>query len=109
MNELPIVEEFYTLQGEGFHMGKAAYFIRIGGCDIACRWCDSKISWDQSNSTFTNIDQIVEKAHSFAAKAVVVTGGEPLSFDLTNLCTKLKEKNILTFIETSGAFPLSGE
>jgi len=106
--ELPLVEEFYSLQGEGFHTGKAAYFIRIGGCDIGCRWCDSKISWNPNIHPLVSIDSIVSNALKTAANAVVVTGGEPSLFNLEPLTKKLKAHGIQTFIETAGVKPLTG-
>jgi 7-carboxy-7-deazaguanine synthase len=106
---LPVVEEFFSLQGEGYHTGKAAYFIRLGGCDIGCSWCDSRFSWNPDIhpliSTKTIIDHVVESG----ADSVVVTGGEPMMWNLDYLCKGLKNKNIRTFVETSGAYPLSGE
>lgn len=105
---LPVVEEFYSLQGEGYNTGKAAYFIRIGGCDIGCSWCDSAFTWDASLFPEREVDKIVENAADCPAKAVVVTGGEPLMWKLDYLSEKLKEKGIETFLETSGAYPLSG-
>ncbi|HAN18196.1 MAG: 7-carboxy-7-deazaguanine synthase QueE [Bacteroidetes bacterium GWC2_33_15] len=106
---LPLVEDFYTLQGEGYHTGKAAYFIRIGGCDIGCRWCDSKISWNPSIHPLVSVDTIVSNALKTPANAVVVTGGEPSLYNLVPLTTKLKEHGIQTFIETAGAKPLTGQ
>jgi 7-carboxy-7-deazaguanine synthase len=106
---LPLMEEFYTIQGEGFHTGKAAYFIRLGGCDVGCHWCDVKESWDANLHPLTPADRIAENADQFPAKAVVVTGGEPSAFQLDYLTSKLKERGIQTFIETSGAHPLTGE
>jgi len=107
--QLPLVEEFYTLQGEGFHTGKAAYFIRIGGCDIGCRWCDSKISWSPSIHPLVSIETIVSNAIKTPANAVVVTGGEPSLYNLEPLTSRLREHGIQTFIETAGAKPLTGE
>jgi len=107
--ELPLVEDFYSIQGEGYHTGKAAYFIRIGGCDIGCRWCDSKISWDPRIHPLVHIDTIVANALKTAANAVVVTGGEPSLFNLEPLTSKLKVHGIQTFIETAGAKPLTGK
>ena len=107
--KLPLIQEFYTIQGEGFHTGKAAYFIRIGGCDIGCSWCDTKISWNADIHTLAETDKIIEKAYRSEAKSIVVTGGEPLSYDLNYLCKKAEEKKLNTFIETSGAYPLSGK
>jgi organic radical activating enzyme len=106
---LPLMEEFYTIQGEGFNSGKAAYFIRIGGCDVGCHWCDVKESWNASLHPLTPVEKIVENVIASAAKSVVVTGGEPLMYDLDYLTLLLKEKNIETFIETSGAYELSGK
>ena len=106
---LPLMEEFYTIQGEGFHSGKAAYFIRLGGCDVGCHWCDVKESWDADLHPLTPVEGIVKNAAKYPGKAVVVTGGEPLLYNLDLLTQKIKEAGILTFIETSGAYPLSGD
>lgn len=106
---LPLVEEFYTLQGEGFHTGKPAYFIRIGGCDVGCSWCDAKFTWNAKNFPPVKVDEIVIRASKQPSKAVVVTGGEPSLYPLDYLCLELKKKNIQTFIETSGAYPLTGQ
>jgi 7-carboxy-7-deazaguanine synthase len=106
---LPLMEEFYTIQGEGFHSGKAAYFIRLGGCDVGCHWCDVKESWDAELHPLTTTDQIVENASKYPGKAVVVTGGEPLIYNLDYLTEQLNLRGIKTFIETSGAYPLSGK
>jgi organic radical activating enzyme len=106
---LPLMEEFYTIQGEGFHSGKPAYFVRIGGCDVGCHWCDVKESWDASIHPLTKADKIVENAAKFPAKAVVVTGGEPCISDLTYLTQELRKKGIQTFLETSGAYKITGE
>ena len=105
---LPLMEEFYTIQGEGFNTGQAAYFIRLGGCDVGCHWCDVKESWDASLHPLTPIREIVDKAGSFPAKAVVITGGEPLLYNLEPLCSMLHEQGIRIFLETSGAYPVSG-
>jgi organic radical activating enzyme len=102
------MEEFYTIQGEGFHSGKAAYFIRLGGCDVGCHWCDVKESWNAELHPLTDVDTIIENASKYAAKTVVVTGGEPLLYNLDLLTAKLQAAGIKTFIETSGAYPLSG-
>ncbi|HLA55204.1 MAG TPA: 7-carboxy-7-deazaguanine synthase QueE [Flavobacterium sp.] len=104
---LPLMEEFYTIQGEGFHTGRAAYFIRIGGCDVGCHWCDVKESWNAALHPPTETDLIVENAKKYA-DTVVVTGGEPLMWDMTILTQKLKEKNLNVHIETSGAYILIG-
>ena len=105
---LPLMEEFYTIQGEGYNTGKAAYFIRLGGCDVGCHWCDVKESWDAELHALTAADVIVENAMQHPAKAVVITGGEPLIYNMDYLTTQLQQKGIKTFIETSGAYPLSG-
>ncbi len=105
---LPLMEDFYTIQGEGFNTGKAAYFIRLGGCDVGCHWCDVKESWDASLHPLTATDTIVNNANKYPGKAVVVTGGEPLIYNLDYLTQALRKNNIKTFIETSGAYPLSG-
>jgi len=106
---LPLVEEFYTIQGEGYHTGKAAYFIRIGGCDVGCSWCDTKFSWNPNLHPVVPAERIISKVMEYPASAVVVTGGEPLMADMDYLTGLLKEKGIETFLETSGAYPLSGQ
>jgi 7-carboxy-7-deazaguanine synthase len=105
---LPLMEEFYTIQGEGYNTGKPAYFIRLGGCDVGCHWCDVKESWDAGLHALTHADLIVEHAKKHPAKAVVVTGGEPSMYSLDYLTSQFKNNDIATFIETSGAYPLSG-
>jgi 7-carboxy-7-deazaguanine synthase len=105
---LPVMEDFYTIQGEGYNSGKPAYFVRVGGCDVGCHWCDVKESWDASVHPLVKADDVVEKVLQSKAKAVVITGGEPLQYNMDHLTSKFKEKNIGTFIETSGAYPLSG-
>ena len=105
---LPLMEEFYTIQGEGNHTGTAAYFIRIGGCDVGCHWCDVKESWDANLHPPTHADQIVENASKYA-KNIVITGGEPLMWDMQYITQKLQEKGLKTHIETSGAYTLSGQ
>lgn len=104
---LPLMEEFYTIQGEGFHKGKAAYFIRIGGCDVGCHWCDVKESWDADLHPATPVAPIVENAAAHS-ETIVVTGGEPLMWNMEPLTTALKDKGLSTHIETSGAYPLTG-
>jgi 7-carboxy-7-deazaguanine synthase len=105
---LPVMEHFYTLQGEGFYQGRAAYFIRLGGCDVGCVWCDVKDSWDASMHPMLSIDTLTEMVTATKTPLVVITGGEPLMHDLTALTTSLQAKGIETNIETSGAHPLSG-
>jgi 7-carboxy-7-deazaguanine synthase len=107
--KLPLVEEFYTIQGEGFHTGKSAYFIRLGGCDVGCSWCDSRFSWNPGLHPLVNTDIIIKNAVESGTDSVVVTGGEPLMWNLDYLCKCLNDKNIHTFIETSGAYPVSGK
>ncbi|WP_298320085.1 7-carboxy-7-deazaguanine synthase QueE [uncultured Aquimarina sp.] len=104
---LPLMEEFYTIQGEGYHKGTAAYFVRIGGCDVGCHWCDVKESWNADLHPPTATDVIVENAVKYS-NVVVVTGGEPLTWDMTELTKGLKNKGAQTHIETSGAYPLTG-
>jgi 7-carboxy-7-deazaguanine synthase len=104
---LPLMEEFYTIQGEGYHTGTAAYFIRIGGCDVGCHWCDVKESWNAELHPPTHIGKIVENAKKYS-ETIVVTGGEPLMWDMTELTTNLKAQNLNVHIETSGAYKLSG-
>lgn len=104
---LPLMEEFYTIQGEGFHKGTAAYFIRVGGCDVGCHWCDVKESWDAETHPPTAILQIVENAAKHS-DTIVVTGGEPLTWDMGPLTAALKERKLQIHIETSGAYALSG-
>ena len=106
--KVPLVEEFYTLQGEGYHTGHAAYFIRIGGCDVGCSWCDTKFSWNPELHPPVAIRDIADRAALYPAAAVVVTGGEPLMVDMGPLTSLLKERGIETYLETSGAYPLTG-
>ena len=105
---LPLMEEFYTIQGEGYHKGTAAYFIRVGGCDVGCHWCDVKESWDADKHPPTKIDRIIENATKYS-DTIVVTGGEPLTWDMSPLTQGLKSRNLKTHIETSGAYPLTGQ
>ncbi|NAS14271.1 7-carboxy-7-deazaguanine synthase QueE [Poritiphilus flavus] len=104
---LPLMEEFYTIQGEGYHKGTAAYFIRVGGCDVGCHWCDVKESWDAATHPPTAIGSIVMNAAKYS-DTIVVTGGEPLTWNMEPLTTALKAQNLQTHIETSGAYPLTG-
>lgn len=105
---LPVMEAFYTLQGEGFHQGRAAYFIRLGGCDVGCFWCDVKDSWDASKHPQVSIDDIVKEAKKFPGRLAVITGGEPLLHNLTALTQQLHEAGFETNIETSGSSAFSG-
>lgn len=104
---LPLMEEFYTIQGEGFHKGAAAYFIRIGGCDVGCHWCDVKESWNAGLHPPTAIEKIVENAEKHS-KTIVITGGEPLTWNMDPLTQMLKQKGMQIHIETSGAYKLTG-
>ncbi len=106
--QLPLVEDFYTLQGEGRYTGQAAYFIRVGGCDVGCKWCDAKFSWNSAHHKMTSVDEIVERATSYAARNIVITGGEPTLYDLSELTEKLHDKGMRVFIETSGTNALVG-
>ena len=103
------MEHFYTIQGEGFYTGHAAYFIRLAGCDVGCVWCDVKESWTAEEKQLMSIDELVAEVLKFPGRLVVITGGEPLMYDLTYLTKALKEKGFHINIETSGAYPLSGE
>ncbi len=105
---LPVMESFYTLQGEGFHQGKAAYFIRLAGCDVGCVWCDVKESWDKDLYPEQSIEQIITNAKNHPGRLAVITGGEPTMYNLDTLTKNLQEEGFLTNIETSGAYPLTG-
>ncbi|WP_228235045.1 7-carboxy-7-deazaguanine synthase QueE [Allomuricauda sp. M10] len=104
---LPLMEEFYTIQGEGFYKGTAAYFVRVGGCDVGCHWCDVKESWNAETHPPTEIDSIITNAEKYS-DTIVITGGEPLTWDMGPLTEGLKAKMMKTHIETSGAYPLTG-
>lgn len=107
--QLPFMEAFYTIQGEGRHTGHAAYFIRLGGCDVGCVWCDVKESWEAGKWPILPIETIVADALAFPGRLVVITGGEPLLYDLGPLTALLKAKGFSTHLETSGAHPFSGD
>ena len=102
------MEDFYTIQGEGFYQGHAAYFIRLGGCDVGCTWCDVKESWDANAHPKVSVEEMVNRAKASGTKLVVITGGEPAMYDLTALTTTLQQAGLQTNIETSGAYPLTG-
>jgi len=106
--QLPIMESFYTLQGEGKNAGKAAYFIRLGGCDIGCHWCDVKESWDATKHPMHGIEEIVSQAKKSNCNFTVITGGEPFMYSLNELCDSLWENKFELAVETSGAYPMSG-
>ena len=103
------MEMFYSLQGEGFHQGRAAFFIRLAGCDVGCVWCDVKESWDATKHPVLSIEEIVEAAKAQPGRLAIVTGGEPLLYNLDALTTALKEAGFETNIETSGSSPMSGK
>jgi organic radical activating enzyme len=105
---LPVMEDFYTIQGEGFYQGHAAYFIRLGGCEVGCVWCDVKESWDASVHPLWHIDTLAEKAKAVGTEIAVVTGGEPGMYDLSQLTKTLRRAGLRTHIETSGVYPLTG-
>ena len=105
---LPLMEDFYTIQGEGFYQGHAAYFIRLGGCDVGCVWCDVKDSWDASAHPLLHVDEMCLRAKVSGTEIVVITGGEPVMYDLSVLTQRLKNLGLRTHIETSGVYPLSG-
>ncbi len=109
LESLPIMESFYTLQGEGYHSGKAAYFIRLGGCDVGCVWCDVKESWEADAHPKFRIEEIVNGALEHTGRMAVITGGEPLMYNLDELTHQLKQVGFETNIETSGAHPLTGQ
>lgn len=106
--ELPVMEHFYTLQGEGYHQGRAAYFIRLGGCDVGCVWCDVKDSWDMDRHPKYEIESLLSEVRKTPTGIVVITGGEPLMHNLDELTFQLQQAGLQTNIETSGAHPLSG-
>jgi organic radical activating enzyme len=105
----PVMEAFYTLQGEGAHTGRAAYFIRLGGCDVGCVWCDVKDSWDAEKHPKLTVEEIVGEAKKYSGRLVVITGGEPLMHNLEPLTQALHNEGFTINIETSGSHPLSGE
>lgn len=105
---LPIMEEFFSIQGEGYHTGKAAYFIRIGGCDVGCSWCDVKESWNADLFPPTEVEKVVSLALVSPIRSVVVTGGEPLEYNLNYICNLFKKERFTLFLETSGSAQLSG-
>jgi len=108
IEKLPVMEHFYTLQGEGYHQGRAAYFIRLGGCDVGCVWCDVKDSWDANKHPLYNTNDLVAEVKKTPAKIVVITGGEPLMHNLKELTHQLQANGLKTHIETSGSHPISG-
>lgn len=106
--KLPVMEHFYTIQGEGVYSGTAAYFVRIGGCDVGCSWCDVKESWDEKKHPFFTVNEISSWLEKDNPNIAVITGGEPLMYDMQELTENIQQKGIRTHIETSGAYELSG-
>lgn len=106
---LPLVEDFYTIQGEGYHTGKPAYFIRLGGCDVGCSWCDAKYTWNPRVFPPVDVGVVVARAKACAAQAIVITGGEPLLYPLGPLTSALRGEGLEIFLETSGTHPFSGD
>lgn len=107
-NDLPVMELFYTLQGEGVYQGQAAVFIRLGGCDVGCVWCDVKDSWEAEKHSKLSITEIISQVNRYPAHLVVITGGEPLMYNLAELTNELLALGKHTHLETSGAYPISG-
>jgi 7-carboxy-7-deazaguanine synthase len=108
-NSLPVMEHFYTIQGEGMHSGSAAYFIRLGGCDVGCHWCDVKESWDINAHPHIDLDKLVAEVKKAGATIAVITGGEPAMHNLTGLTSLLRENSISVHIETSGSSVITGK
>lgn len=106
---LPVVEQFYSIQGEGFNAGTAAYFIRLAGCNVRCEWCDAKYTWGMSGHAESGVCELVRNVSEAGANAVVITGGEPLLHDLSDLCSALHELGVRIMLETSGTMPLRGD
>ena len=107
LTKLPVMEKFYTIQGEGYYSGQPFYFIRLGGCDVGCHWCDVKESWDHNQHQFIEVDNLIKDVKEYTSN-VVITGGEPLMWDLSELTKRFKENNIKLHLETSGAYEMSG-
>lgn len=106
--KLPVMEAFYTIQGEGYHTGKAAFFIRIAGCDVGCHWCDVKESWPFEGHPEYTVLELVELASSYPSRLVIITGGEPFLHDMTELTDGLRNAGFQVHVETAGVYPLSG-
>lgn len=102
------MEIFYSIQGEGFHSGKPAIFIRLGGCDVGCVWCDVKESWNEADHPFMTVEAILEEIKDYSSDLVIITGGEPLMYDMTALTESLKAKGYQTNLETSGVYAMTG-
>ncbi len=109
MREFPVMEYFYSVQGEGVYAGQAAFFIRLGGCDVGCVWCDVKESWDADKHPLTSIDFLLDQALSHPSRILILTGGEPAMYDLTEITKRFSDTGFRVHIETSGAYPLIGK
>jgi organic radical activating enzyme len=109
VDAFPLMEDFYSIQGEGYYQGHAAYFVRLGGCDVGCVWCDVKESWDTGIHPVTSVKEIIAKIKSTAAEIVIITGGEPVMYNLKYLTDRLKAENFRTHLETSGVYQLTGD
>lgn len=109
MREFPVMEYFYSVQGEGVYAGQAAFFIRLGGCDVGCVWCDVKESWDADKHPLTSIDFLLDQALSHPSRILILTGGEPAMYDLTEITKRFSDAGFRVHIETSGAYPLIGK
>ena len=107
LTKLPVMEKFYTIQGEGYYSGQPFYFIRLGGCDVGCHWCDVKESWDHNQHQFIEVEDLIKDVKEHTSN-VVITGGEPLMWDLSEFTKRFKENNIKLHLETSGAYEMSG-
>ena len=107
LTKRPVIEKFYTIQGEGYYSGQPFYFIRLGGCDVGCHWCDVKESWDHNQHQFIEVDDLIKDVKEYTSN-VVITGGEPLMWDLSEFTKRFKENNIKLHLETSGAYEMSG-
>lgn len=108
IDTLPVMEAFLTLQGEGAYAGSVAYFIRLGGCDVGCVWCDVKASWDAGSHPRVHVEDLVNSAVASGAAIVVVTGGEPFMYDLTSFTISLKKQGLKVHVETAGVYPITG-
>ena len=109
LTHFPLMEEYYTIQGEGFNTGRAAYFLRLAGCDVGCVWCDVKESWDAGLHKVDNIENMLQRVKKCNAENVVITGGEPMMYDLQELTNLFKKNNLKLWLETSGAYKISGD
>ncbi|MEQ6121873.1 7-carboxy-7-deazaguanine synthase QueE [Reichenbachiella sp. MALMAid0571] len=107
--KLPVMEIFYSIQGEGFHSGKPAVFVRLGGCDVGCHWCDVKESWNEKDHPHLGIEEIINEVTRYPSKTIIVTGGEPLMYNLDGLTSELKKHSYQLHLETSGVYTMTGQ